>query len=167
MTIVASSASDRRGVAEMLAGAVPALLFGLRVAGAVSLALFVAFYLQLETPSWAGTSACVVCQTVVGSSLLKGVFRMIGTAIGAVVAMVLTGAFPQDRAGFLFAMLLWASACSLVATALRNVFRECFSHEGHGVTSGDLDCCERSRIESTMSGMSVYSSNHRGTIPSC
>ena len=120
MTIVASSVDGRRGVAEMLAGAVPALLFGLRVAGAVSLALFVAFYLQLETPSWAGTSACVVCQTVVGSSLLKGVFRMIGTAIGAVVAIVLTGAFPQDRAGFLFAMLLWASACSLVATALRN-----------------------------------------------
>jgi uncharacterized membrane protein YccC len=120
MTAMASSADDRRGVAEMLAGVMPALLFGLRVATAVSLALFLAFYLQLETPSWAGTSACVVCQTVVGSSLLKGVFRMIGTMIGAVVALVLTGAFPENRAGFLFALLLWASGCSLVATLLRN-----------------------------------------------
>jgi uncharacterized membrane protein YccC len=120
MANMASSVDDRRSVAEILTGAVPALLFGIRVAVAVSLALFIAFYLQLETPSWAGTSACVVCQTVVGSSLLKGVFRMIGTAIGAVVALVLTGAFPQNRASFLFALLLWASGCSLVATLLRN-----------------------------------------------
>ena len=33
------------------------LLHGVRVAAAVSLALFVAFYLQLDTPSWAGTTA--------------------------------------------------------------------------------------------------------------
>ena len=120
MTTLASSVADRRGVADRQAGATPALLFGLRVGSAVSLALFVAFYLQLETPSWAGTSACVVCQPVVGSSLLKGVFRMIGTLIGAVAALVLTGVFPQNRAGFLFALLLWASSCSLVATSLRN-----------------------------------------------
>src|ERR1700749_3992216 len=101
MTIMASRADDRRGVADMLGGAVPGLLFGLRVAAAVSLALFLGFYLQLETPSWAGTSACVVCQPILGSSLLKGVARMVGTVIGALASLVLTAIFPQDRAAFL------------------------------------------------------------------
>lgn len=74
----------------------------MRLATAVSLALFTAFYLQLDSPSWAGTTAAIVCQPIVGSSLLKGVFRMIGRAVGAVAAVLLTAAFPQDRAGFLF-----------------------------------------------------------------
>jgi uncharacterized membrane protein YccC len=90
------------------------------LAAAVSLALLTAFYLQLETPSWAGTSAAIICQPIVGSSLFKGVFRMIGTVVGAVAAVLLTAAFPQDRVGFLFGMLVWLALCSFVSTLLRN-----------------------------------------------
>jgi uncharacterized membrane protein YccC len=96
------------------------LLFGLRLTTAVSLALFTAFYLELDNPYWAGTSACIVSQPIVGSSMLKGVFRMIGTGVGAVFAVILTAAFPQDRTAFLFAMLLWISFCSFMSTLLRN-----------------------------------------------
>jgi uncharacterized membrane protein YccC len=105
---------------SLLAVGIPALLFGVRLAVAVSLALLTAFYLQLETPSWAGTSAAIVCQPIVGSSLFKGVFRMIGTVVGAVAAVILTAMFPQDRGEFLFGMLLWVSLCSFVSTLLRN-----------------------------------------------
>jgi uncharacterized membrane protein YccC len=108
------------GFANFLATARPALYFGFRLATAVFLALFTTFYLQLDTPYWAGTSAAIVCQPIVGSSLLKGVFRLIGTLVGAVAALVLTAVFPQDRVGFLFGMLVWASACSFVSTLLRN-----------------------------------------------
>jgi uncharacterized membrane protein YccC len=49
-----------------LAGALTAagapLLFGLRPWASVSLALFVAFWLELDNPFWAGTSAAIVCQ---------------------------------------------------------------------------------------------------------
>jgi uncharacterized membrane protein YccC len=105
---------------DFFAQAIPAGPFGMRLATAVSLALFISFYLQLDTPSWAGTSAAIVCQPIVGSSLLKGVFRMVGTVVGAVTAVILTGVFPQDRIGFLAGMLVWASACSFVSTLLRN-----------------------------------------------
>jgi uncharacterized membrane protein YccC len=105
---------------SLLAVGIPALLFGVRLAVAVSLALLTAFYLQLETPSWAGTSAAIVCQPIIGSSLFKGVFRMIGTVVGAVAAVLLTAMFPQDRIEFLFGMLVWVSLCSLVSTLLRN-----------------------------------------------
>jgi Fusaric acid resistance protein family len=38
------------------AEAVPSLLFGLRLWAAVCIALFVAFWLELDNPFWAGTS---------------------------------------------------------------------------------------------------------------
>ncbi|MCW6509973.1 FUSC family protein [Lichenifustis flavocetrariae] len=98
----------------------PPLLFGLRLTAAVASALFVAFWLQLDNPSWAGTSAAIVCQPVLGASLRKGVFRLVGTVIGAVATVLLTAAFPQERAGFLISMALWCAACSFVSTLLRN-----------------------------------------------
>jgi Fusaric acid resistance protein family len=45
-----------------LKAAGPPLLFGLRLWASVSLALYVAFWLELDNPVWAGTSAAIVCQ---------------------------------------------------------------------------------------------------------
>ncbi|MGA2257869.1 MAG: FUSC family protein [Thermoguttaceae bacterium] len=98
----------------------PPLLFGLRLWASVCLALYVAFWLELDNPSWAGTSAAIVCQPQLGASLRKGWYRMIGTSIGAVVIVVLTAWFPQDRAPFLVGLALWGAACALVATLLHN-----------------------------------------------
>lgn len=120
MTDIAPDNRSPRSFGDCVAKALSASLYGMRLATAVSLALFTAFYLQLDSPSWAGTSAAIVCQPIVGSSLLKGVFRMIGTAVGAVAAVLLTAVFPQDRTEFLFAMVVWASLCSFVSTLLRN-----------------------------------------------
>src|ERR1700761_6391032 len=98
----------------------PPLLFGIRLWASVCLALYIAFWLQLDTPSWAGTSAALVCQPHLGASLRKGWFRMLGTLVGAVVIVVLTALFPQDRTAFLFALALWGATCALFATLLRN-----------------------------------------------
>src|ERR1700675_537575 len=86
-----------QSVAAALRSATPALLFGLRLWAAVCLALYIAFWLQLDNPSWAGTSAAIVCQPSLGASLRKGWFRMIGTTADAVVIVVLTACFPQNR----------------------------------------------------------------------
>src|SRR6202162_1191026 len=109
-----------RAVAGTLCSAGPALLFGFRLWAAVCLALFVAFALELDNASWAGTSAAIVCQPNLGASLRKGWFRMVGTAIGAVAIVVLTACFPQERAGFLLGLALWGAGCALAATLLRN-----------------------------------------------
>ena len=98
----------------------PPLLFGLRLWASVCLALYVAFWLELDNAFWAGTTAAIVCQPHLGASLRKGWYRMIGTVIGAVVIVVLTAWFPQDRAPFLVALALWAAACAFVATLLHN-----------------------------------------------
>src|SRR5271167_3678144 len=73
---------------SVFAKAAPSLLFGLRLWAAVCLALFVAFWLELDNPFWAGTSAAIVCQPQLGASLRKGWFRIIGTVIGATTIVV-------------------------------------------------------------------------------
>jgi uncharacterized membrane protein YccC len=100
--------------------ATPQLLFGLRLWVAVCLALYVAFWLELQNPFWAGTTAAIVCQPTLGASLRKGWFRMIGTVIGAIVSVVIAAAFPQDRLAFLFTLAVWGALCGLVASLLRN-----------------------------------------------
>src|SRR5580700_9561310 len=107
-------------LANVARAAGPPLLFGLRLWASVCLALYVAFYLELDNPFWAGTSAAIVCQPQLGASLRKGWFRMIGTLVGAVVSVVLVACFPQDRVLFLGGLALWAGACAFVAVLLRN-----------------------------------------------
>ena len=87
---------------------------------ASGVALYAAFVLQLDNPGWAGTSAAIVAQPILGASMRKAVFRLVGTAIGAAMSVVLTAIFPQDRLGFLLAVAVWCGACSFVSTVLRN-----------------------------------------------
>ena len=98
----------------------PPLLFGVRLWASVCLALYIAFWLQLDDASWAGTTAALVCQPLLGVSLRKVWFNMIGTVVGAVAIVVLTACFPQNRAGFLIGLALWGAASALVATLLRD-----------------------------------------------
>jgi uncharacterized membrane protein YccC len=109
-----------QAVASTLRSAPPAILFGLRLWAAVCLALYVAFWLQLDSPSWAGTTAAIVCQPSLGASLRKGWFRMVGTPIGGLAIVVLTACFLQDRMMFLISLALWGAACTFASTLLQN-----------------------------------------------
>jgi uncharacterized membrane protein YccC len=102
----------------------PALLYGLRLWVSMSVALYIAYWLQLDNAFWAGTSAAVVCQPRLGASLRKGWFRMIGTIVGAVFVVILSTCFPQQRMGFLLILAIWVGACALMARS-----RSCRSRE--------------------------------------
>src|SRR5271170_2161384 len=104
---------DDRWFGKVMRGAGPPLLFGLRLWASVCLALYAAFWLQLDNPFWAGTSAAIVCQPQLGASLRKGWFRMIGTLIGAVMGVLLTACFPQDRVLFLASLAVWGATCAV------------------------------------------------------
>ena len=91
MTAAQPTISGSGGVSltERLRAATPAILFGLRMWASVCVALWVAFTLELSEPSWAATTAALVCQPVLGASLRKSMFRLIGTVIGAIAIVVL------------------------------------------------------------------------------
>jgi uncharacterized membrane protein YccC len=119
---VASSATFAAHLANASRAAGPPLLFGLRLWVSVCLALYVAFWLELDDAYWAGTTAALVCQPHLGASLRKGWFRMVGTVVGAVAIVILTACFPQNRVAFLAGLALWGAGCAFVATILRNSF---------------------------------------------
>ena len=54
---------------DALRAAGPPLLFGLRLWASVCLALYVAFWLELDNAYWAGTTAAIVRQPSLGASL--------------------------------------------------------------------------------------------------
>src|SRR5258706_2642123 len=118
---ISAKAIPRLGaLPKSIRDAAPPLLFALRMWASVCLALYVAFSLELQNPFWAGASAAIVCQPQLGASLRKGWFRMIGTVVGAVMIVVLTAWFPQDRIAFLGLLALWCGVCAFTATVLRN-----------------------------------------------
>ena len=132
--------ADMSSLAEALRPAWPPVLFGLRLWASVSLALYAAFWLQLDNPFWAGASAAIVCQPQLGASLRKGWFRMLGTLVGATMSVVLTACFAQDRILFLAGLALWGAACSVVAVLLRNFASYAASLAGYttAIIAGDL-----------------------------
>src|SRR5208282_162564 len=86
----------------------------------VCLAFYVAFALELSEPTWAATTAALVCQPVLGASLRKSAFRMVGTVVGAIGIVILAALFRQDRLSFLVGLALWCAVSAFVATLLRN-----------------------------------------------
>jgi uncharacterized membrane protein YccC len=120
LPMLPSSVFGARSPEVAFRAAGPPLLFGLRLWASVCLALYVAFWLELDNAYWAGLTAAIVCQPQLGASLRKSWFRMVGTLIGAVAIVVLTACFPQDRAAFLVGLALWGAACAFAATLLRN-----------------------------------------------
>src|SRR5262245_26442138 len=108
------------GLWDVLGRAGPSFLIALRLWVSVCLALYVAFWLELDKPFWAGASAAIVSQPQLGASLRKGWFRLIGTMVGAVFIVVLTGFFPQDRLAYLGLLAAWGGVCAFGATVLRN-----------------------------------------------
>jgi uncharacterized membrane protein YccC len=122
MTAASPTISKSSGaqLAEWLRDATPAFLFALRLWASVCLSLYVAFQLELSEPSWAATTAAIVCTPVLGASLRKASFRMIGTVVGAIGIVILAALFRQSREGFLVGLALWCAVSAFVATLLRN-----------------------------------------------
>src|SRR5271168_3051790 len=81
--------SARASLAEWFSDATPALLFALRLWVSVCLTYYVTFALMLSDPTWAVTTAAIVCTPVLGASLRKAFFRMIGTVVGAIGIVIL------------------------------------------------------------------------------
>ncbi len=74
------------------------------------LAYLGAYMLHLDMPEWAAISALIVSQSSVGASLSKGILRVTGTLIGALLTLVLVSLFADDPWVLLFCIF----ACSFL-----------------------------------------------------
>ncbi|QBP12526.1 FUSC family protein [Cupriavidus metallidurans] len=85
-----------------------------------ALAYLVAYVLQLETPYSAASTVLLVTHMNQGVVLAKGSWRLIGTMIGGLVAILLMGLFIQAPSLFLISFGVWLGLCSMAATVLRH-----------------------------------------------
>ena len=94
--------------------------FGLRAWLACMLALYLAFLLQIDEPLWAAVTVWQVIQPAPGMAISKGLWRIVGVVIGAVMGIVLTALFSQAPELFVLSFALWVGVCTVAATLLTN-----------------------------------------------
>ncbi|QWE97577.1 FUSC family protein [Cupriavidus sp. EM10] len=94
--------------------------FAIRTTAASLIALYIAFLMNLDDPKWAAMTVWIVAQPNRGMTLSKSQYRIVGTMIGAAVALILTALFAQAPEMFFLALAVWIGICTGVATSLRN-----------------------------------------------
>lgn len=94
--------------------------FALRIWIAMMLALYAAFWLQLDSASSAAVGVAILAQPKRGQALSKAFYRFLGTLVGGVVAIVLMSLFAQDRVLLLVGFALWLGLCVFVAQFLQD-----------------------------------------------
>jgi uncharacterized membrane protein YccC len=77
----------------------------------ISLAVFAALVLRSDEPWWAAASAWMVPRSSLTVSLSRGGMRIIGSAVGAAIAVIVIGLFVYDPLPFCPCLFALACAC--------------------------------------------------------
>ncbi|CAO4149045.1 p-hydroxybenzoic acid efflux pump subunit AaeB [Methylorubrum aminovorans] len=125
-----------RGAAQRAGGAAPverllgtleswvpkpaAWAFAVRIWLAMMLALYAAFWLQLDSASSAAVCVAILAQPKRGQALSKAGYRFLGTVVGGIVGIGLMGLFGQDRVLLLLGFACWLGLCVFVAQFLQD-----------------------------------------------
>jgi len=91
----------------------------LRTTLAISIALYTAFSLQLESPFSSVVTVLIVANPSTGALLSKSFWRMFGTLIGGVVAVVMMAVFAQSPVLFSLVFAAGVGVACLVASLTR------------------------------------------------
>jgi uncharacterized membrane protein YccC len=94
--------------------------FSAKSFAAAMLAIYIAFRLDLSQPMWAVTTVYVVSQPLAGMVLSKSMYRILGTAIGAVASLILVALFSNSPELFCLSLALWMGLGTAVTVYLRD-----------------------------------------------
>src|ERR1700757_4686675 len=81
--------------------------FAIRIWLAIVVALYVAFWLELEAPSTAALTVTILALPTRGEVLDKAVFRLIATVLGLAASIAIVGLFAQTDTLLLAAFAAW------------------------------------------------------------
>src|SRR6202022_5115012 len=107
----------QRGFARWPAGTTA---LALEIWMALAISYYVAFTLELNSAASAGTGLLILVGPTQGMVLSKAIYRIVGTLFGAVVAIILTGLFPQDRTMLIAVFSVYMGCLVAIATLLRD-----------------------------------------------
>lgn len=109
----------------------PQWRYALRNGIAMCLALSVAYWLNLDEPYWAMTSAAVVSFPTVGGVISKSFGRIAGSLLGACAALLLAGHTLNDPWLFLFSISAWIALCTWACAMFTNNVAYAFQLAGY------------------------------------
>src|SRR5271166_3407557 len=109
-------------------------IFAAKTTASGLVALLVAFTFNLDEPYWALLTVFIVSQPLQsGQVLAKSLYRIIGTVIGAAVALFLVALCAQERVLFLGGLALWIGLCTFGSQYARNWAAYAFVLSGYTV----------------------------------
>jgi uncharacterized membrane protein YccC len=91
-----------------------------KTVAAALLALGLAMLLELQQPRTAMTTVFVLMLPFNGMVLAKSFYRIIGTAVGTIAALVLGAIFVQQPELYMFGLTCWVGACIAAAVRYRH-----------------------------------------------
>src|SRR5712675_864161 len=92
--------------------------FALRIWAAMMVALYAAFWLQLESASSAAVTVAILALPTRGQTYQKAAYRVLATIIGVVASFVIAGLFAQSRSLFVVGFAGWLGLCVYVGGLL-------------------------------------------------
>src|ERR1700674_215572 len=87
---------------------------------ALAVAYYVAFALELNSAAGVGTGLLILVGPTQGMVLSKAIYRIAGTLFGALIALVLTSLFSQDRTMLIAVFSVYMACLVALATLLRD-----------------------------------------------
>ncbi|SNY74484.1 FUSC family protein [Enterobacter sp. CC120223-11] len=109
----------------------PQWRYALRNGIAMCLALSFAYYINLDQPYWAMTSAAVVSFPTVGGVISKSLGRIAGSLLGACAAILIAGHTLTDPWLFLFGLSAWIAFCTWACAMYMNNVAYAFQLAGY------------------------------------
>lgn len=104
--------------------------FALRTIVACLLTLYLAFIFDLDQPKWSIMAVFIVSQPLGGMTLQRSFAQVIGTTVGAAVAVLIMALFPQAPLPFIVTLALWLALCTAGGTLLRYTSSHAFVLSG-------------------------------------
>src|SRR6202163_4014148 len=87
---------------------------------ALAVAYYVAFALELNSAAGVGTGLLILVGPTQGMVLSKAIYRIAGTLFGALIALILTSLFSQDRTMLIAVFSVYMGCLVALATLLRD-----------------------------------------------
>ena len=108
------------------------MIFAAKTTAPGLIALLIAFTFNLDQPQWALLTVFIVSQVQQsGRVLAKSSYRVVGTLIGAAVALLLVAFFAQERVLFLGTLAIWIGLCTFGSQYARNFSAYAFVLSGY------------------------------------
>jgi uncharacterized membrane protein YccC len=152
----------------------PAALFSLKCLAAAALALWVALSIGLERPYWAFLTAYIVAQPLAGAVLSKAAFRIVGTAVGAAITVVMVPALVNTPELLVLGFAAWLGLCVYVSLLDRTPRAYMFVLAGYSAcliglpsldTPADIFTIAVLRVQEIMIGILCGSLIHGVVLP--